>query len=408
MATAVILPKLDEAMLTGKIIKWLKKEGDWVEKGEGIVEIETEKVTFEVEAEESGILSKVMAGAGDEVPVGTIIAFILQPGEKAPEVPEPVITAKEEAKVEVPVTAVKGEAQVEVPEVPKEVQAIKASPVARKIAQEHNIDITTVKGTGPGGRIVREDVLRAVEESKVVAAQPVQEEPGLAGEQMAPLSSMRKVIARRMTESFQSPHFYLTVEVNAQELGKTDKQMAPRIESKIGIRSTITDLIIKMAAKALEDNPSMNCAYVDGSVKLFKRIDIGLVTAVEGGLVVPVIRQANKKSLAEIAQARAELVQKARDGKLSMGEMRGSTFTISNLGMFGIDQFSAILQPPEAAILAVGRIADKAVVRDGQIVIRPMMTLTLSIDHRILDGVIGSQFLQSLKNYIENPADVLS
>ena len=407
MATAVILPKLDEAMLTGKIIKWLKKEGDWVEKGEGIVEIETEKVTFEVEAEESGILSKVMAEAGDEVPVGTIIAFILQPGEKVPEVPEPVITAKEEAKVEVPVTAAKGEAQVEVPQAPKEVQAIKASPVARKIAQEHNIDITTVKGTGPGGRIVREDILRAVEESKVVAAQPVREELGLAEEQMAPLSSIRKVIARRMTESFQSPHFYLTVEVDAQELGKTDKQMVPLIENKIGIRLTITDLIIKMIAKALEDNPSMNCAYADGSVKLFKRIDIGLVTAVEGGLVVPVIRQANKKSLAEIAQARAELVQKARDGKLSMGEMRGSTFTISNLGMFGIDQFSAILQPPEAAILAVGRIADKPVVRDGQIVIRPMMTLTLSIDHRVLDGVIGSQFLQSLRNYIENPADIL-
>jgi len=407
VATAVILPKLDEAMLTGKIVKWMKKEGDWVEKGEGIVEIETEKVTFEVEAEESGILSKVMAEAGDEVPVGTIIAFILQPGEKAPEVPEPVITAKEEAKVEVPVTTAKGEAQVEVPEAPKEAQTIKASPVARKIAQEHNIDIATVKGTGPGGRIVREDVLRAVEESKAVAAQPVREELGLAEEQITSLSSMRKVIARRMTESFQSPHFYLTVEVDTQELGKTDKQLVPLIENKIGIRLTITDLIFKMAAKALEDNPSMNCAYVDGSVKLFKRIDIGLVTAVEGGLVVPVIRQANKKSLAEIAQARAELVQKARDGKLSMGEMRGSTFTISNLGMFGIDQFSAILQPPEAAILAVGRIADKAVVRDGQIVIRPMMTLTLSIDHRVLDGVIGSQFLQSLKNYIENPADIL-
>jgi len=390
MATAVILPKLDEAMLTGKIVKWLRKEGDWVEKGEGIVEIETEKVTFEVEAEESGILSKVMAEAGDEVSVGTIIAFILQPGEEAPEVPEPVIVAK-------------GEEQVEVLEAPREAQAIKASPVARKIAQEHNIDIATVKGTGPGGRIVREDVLRAVEESKVVAAQPVREELGLAEEQMAPLSSMRKVIARRMTESFQSPHFYLTVEVETQELGKTAKQLMPLIENKIGIRLTITDLIIKMVAKALEDNPSMNCAYVDGSVKLFKRIDIGLVTAVEGGLVVPVIRQANKKSLEEITQARAELVQKARDGKLSMAEMRGSTFTISNLGMFEIDQFSAILQPPEAAILAVGRIADKAVVRDGQIVIRPMMTLTLSIDHRILDGVIGSQFLQSLKNYIENP-----
>lgn len=398
MATAVILPKLDEAMLTGKIVKWVKEEGDWVEKGETILEIETEKVTFEIEAEESGILSKVMVKEGDEVTVGTTIAFILRPGEEAPEVPEPVIVAKGEARAAVPA------ASVQVAEVPKDARDIKASPVARKIAQEYGVDIATVKGTGPGGRIVREDVLRAVEESKAAVAQPVQEEPRLTEEELVPLSSMREVIARRMTESFQAPHFYLTIEVDTREFGKTRQQLVPLIENETGIRLTVTDLIIKMVAKALEDNPAMNCAYVDGSVKLFKRIDIGLVTAVEGGLLVPVIRQANQKSLAEIAQARVELTQRARDGKLSMVEMRDSTFTISNLGMFRIDQFSAILQPPEAAILAVGRIANKAVVREGQIVIRPMMTLTLSIDHRVLDGVIGSQFLQSLKDYIENPA----
>jgi len=218
---------------------------------------------------------------------------------------------------------------------------------------------------------------------------------------------MWKTIAKRMTESFQAPHFYVTVEVDAQELEKTRKQLIPIIESKIGVRLTVTDLIIKMAAKALEDNPSVNCTYVDGSVKLFKRIDIGLVTAAAGGLLVPVIRHANKKSLFEISQARVELVQKARDQKLSMEEMRGSTFTISNMGMYQVDQFTAILQPPEAAMLAMGRIADRAVVRDGEIVIRPMMTLTLSIDHRVLDAVLGANFLQSLKNYIENPVSIL-
>jgi len=218
---------------------------------------------------------------------------------------------------------------------------------------------------------------------------------------------MREVIARRMMESFQTPHFYLSAEVDTQELRKTRNRLIPIIESKTGIRLTLTDLIIKMAAKALEDNPSLNCSYVDGAVKLFKRIDIGLVTAVEGGLVVPVIRRADKKSLAEIAQARAELVQKARERTLSKEEMKGSTFTISNMGMFEIDQFSAILQPPEAAILAVGRIADKPVVRNGEILIRPMMTLTLSIDHRVLDGAMGAQFLQSLKNYIENPFNLI-
>jgi len=222
-----------------------------------------------------------------------------------------------------------------------------------------------------------------------------------------PLSSMREVIAQRMMESFQTPHFYLSVEVDTQGLGKTRNQLIPIIESKTGIRLTLTDLIIKITAKALEDNPSLNCSYTDGGVKLFKRIDIGLVTAVEGGLVIPVIRQADKKSLAEIAQARAELVQKARERTLSKEEMKGSTFTISNMGMFEIDQFSAIIQPPEAAILAVGRIADKPVVRNGEIIVRPMMTLTLSIDHRVLDGAMGAKLLQSLKHYLENPFNLI-
>ena len=393
MAVAVILPKLDEAMRTGRIIKWLKKEGDRVEKGDVLFELETEKVTFEIEAEQSGILSNVRAKAGDAVVVGTTIAFILQPGEVAPEVAEPVAKAE-------------GAVPVAVPAVAKEVE-VKASPVAKKIAKEHNIDLSLVKGTGPGGRITREDVLQAVEESKAVTAPPVREEPELAEEEIVPLSSMREIIASRMTESFQVPHFYQTIEVDTTELSKAREQLMPFIESKTGIRLTLTDLIIKIAAKALEDNPSVNCTYMDGAVKLFKRIDIGLVTAVEGGLVVPVIHQANIKSLAEIAQVRAELVQKARDRKLSMEEMRGSTFTISNMGMFGIDQASAIIQPPEAAILAVGRIADRAVVRDGAIVIRPMMNLTISIDHRLLDGVIAANFLQSVKNYIENPVNLL-
>ena len=395
MAVAVIFPKLDEAMRSGKIVRWLKNEGDRVEKGETILEIETEKTAFEIEAETSGILSKIMVKAGDEVPVGATIAFILQPGEEAPEVAEPVIIR---AKEKTP---------TEEPKATREPGEIKASPLARNIAKEHNIDLSMVTGTGPGGRITKEDVLQAVEEGKTVAAPPAREEPELAEEEIVPLSSMREVIAQRMMESFQTPHFYLSVEVDTQELGKTRNQLIPIIESKTGIRLTLTDLIIKITAKALEDNPSLNCSYVDGGVKLFKRIDIGLVTAVEGGLVVPIIRQADKKSLAEIAQARAELVQKARKRTLSKEEMKGSTFTISNMGMFEIDQFSAILQPPEAAILAIGRITDKPVVRDGKILIRPMMTLTLSIDHRVLDGAMGAQFLQSLKNYIENPFNLI-
>lgn len=402
MAVAVILPKLDEAMRTGRIIKWMKKDGDQVEKGDVIFELETEKVTFEIEAEESGILSSVGAKAGAMVPVGATIAFILQPGETAPEVPELVGKAEGIAPVEVPKIAREAAAKI----APQGAE-VKASPLAKKIAREHNVDLSLVVGTGPGGRITREDVLKAAEEGKVAAVPSAREEPEPAEEEIIPLSSMREIIANRMTESFQVPHFYLSMEVDTQELKKVREQLLPIVENKVGIRLTLTDLLIKIVAKALEDNPSVNCTYVDGAVKVFKRIDIGLVTAVEGGLVVPVIHDANKKSLVEVAQIRAELVQKARDRKLSMDEMRGSTFTISNMGMFEIDQFSAIIQPPEAAILAVSRISDKVVARGGEIVIRPMMALTLSIDHRVLDGTIGANFLQSLKSYIENPVNLL-
>jgi pyruvate dehydrogenase E2 component (dihydrolipoamide acetyltransferase) len=241
--------------------------------------------------------------------------------------------------------------------------------------------------------------MAALESQKTIS--PVLETS--TGEKIKPLSSMRKVIASRMVESFKSPHFYLTVNVDTLELAKARQQLIPVIEGKTGIRLTYTDLLIKLAASSLKDNPALNCAYADGSVMILEYIDIGMVTAVEGGLIVPVIRQADKKTLAEISQTRAGLAEKARDMKLTREEMTGSTFTISNLGMFDIDQFSAILQPPEAAILAVGRIADKPVASEGEVVIRPMMTLTLSIDHRILDGVLGSNFLKSLKGYIENP-----
>ncbi len=396
MAVAIIFPKLDEAMTSGKIVRWLKNEGDQVEKGEIILEIESEKTSFELEAEASGILSKIMYQAGDEVPVGTAIAFILKPGEKAPEVEKPV---KVEAKEEKP----EAKAKTEAPKPAGEPKEIKASPLARNIAREHNVDLSLITGTGPGGRITKEDVLKYIEEGKAAAPEAAAE----AEEEVAPLSTMREVIARRMTESFKTPHFYLTVEVDAQELQRTRQQLLPTIESKTGIRLTLTDLIIKIVARALEKNPAINCSYTDGSVKRYRRIDIGLVTSVEGGLMVPVIRDASTKSLAEIAQARAGLVQKTRDRTLTKGEMTGSTFTISNMGMYDVDQFSAIIQPPEAAILALSRIAEKVVARSGEMVIRPMMNLTLSIDHRVLDGALGAQFLQTVKNYIENPANLI-
>jgi len=401
MAVAVIFPKLDEAMTSGKIVRWLKSEGDPVEKGEIILEIESEKTSFELEAEASGILSKVTANEGDEVPIGTTIAFILKPGEEAPEVETPVTAKEKEAPP-------KAEAKAEAPKPASESKEIKSSPLARNIARENNVDLSLVTGTGPGGRITKEDVLKFAEEGGTVTAPTPREVPAGTEEEIVPLSTMREVIARRMTESFQTPHFYLTVEVDAQELQKARQQLLPVIESKTGIRLTLTDLVVKIVARALEKNPVINCSYADGSVKLLKRIDIGLVTSVEGGLMVPVIRDADTKSLAEIAQDRTELVQKARERTLTREEMAGSTFTISNMGMYDIDQFSAIIQPPEAGILAVGRIAEKVVTRNGEMVIRPVMSLTLSIDHRVLDGALGAQFLQTVKNYLEQPLNLIS
>ena len=403
MPVEVVFPITDISTQKGKIVKWLKSEGDRVEKGEAIAEIETEKVVIEVESPASGILRKILVPQGVEIPVLTVIAVITAVDEELPEkyrVELPLVEVTPEASV----SQEKGKESLELPARQRS-REVKASPLARKLANEYGVELSAISGTGPGGRIIKEDVLRAAQEVKVQAPQPAQEELGLV-EKLEPLSSVRQVIARRMTESFQAPHFYLTVEVDAQKLKGTREQLMPIVVNKVGIKLTYTDLIVKAAAKALEDNPSVNCAYADGNVRFFERIDVGLVAAIEGGLIVPVIRNANEKSIAEIAKARAELTKKARDRKLTKQEMSNSTFTISNLGMLGIDWFSAILQPPEAAILAVGRIADKAVVRDGQIVIRPIMTLTLSIDHRVLDGVNGSNFLESLKNYIENPANI--
>jgi len=407
MAVAVIFPKLDEAMKSGRVVKWLKNEGDQVKKGETILEIESEKTSFELEAEASGILSTITAKEGDEVLIGTTIAYILQPGEEAPQAATP--SAPKEKAAEAGPAA---ETPAEKPEEEaKPAGEIKASPLARNIAREHNVVLSQVAGTGPGGRITKEDVLSYIEKSK--AAPPAPPPPAAAAPKSAEegevvrLSTMREVIARRMTESFQTPHFYLTIEADASELQQVRRKLLPAIEEQTGIRVTLTDLIIKMVASALKKNPDLTCSYVDASVRMITRIDIGLVTSVEGGLMVPVIKDANKKSISEITRARAALVQKARERTLSREEMSGSTFTISNLGMYDIDQFSAIIQPPEAAILAVGRIADKVVARGGQMVIRPMMNLTLSIDHRVLDGALGSRFLQTVKNYIENPVSLI-
>jgi len=393
MALEIILPKIDEAMTEGTIVEWKKKEGDRVEKGDILYILETEKVTWEVEAPGSGILSKVIANEGDVVAVGTIVAFILQPGEKTPEISTKVRQETKEAiapaeKVEV----------TEKPEAIEEAIKIKASPLAKRIAKEHGIDLSLVKGTDPSGRISKEDVIQAIEEAENIKVTPAEQE------EVIPMSTMRKTIAQRMTESFQSaPHFYLSVEADVRELVQVRENLMPSIEKLTGLRLTYTDLLLKITARALAEYPEINVTWTGDGIKHRSDINLGLAIAVEDGLIVAVIRQANTKSLTEITTIRDDLAQRAAQGKIRLDEMRNGSLTLTNLGMFGIDQFNAIINPPESCILAVGRIMDKPVVDNGQVVIRPRMNLTLSIDHRVLDGVSGSRFLQRIKELIEQP-----
>ncbi|MFC1914011.1 dihydrolipoamide acetyltransferase family protein [Chloroflexota bacterium] len=402
MATKVIMPKLGLTMTEGKIVEWRKQEGEQVEKGEILYVLETEKVTYEVEASESGILGKILANVDDVVPVGETVAYILQPGEELPEVTEVTLAPEREEVTAGGKQAVSAETAPSAAEtVPSE--RVKISPVAKKIAAEHNIDILTVKGTGPGGRIVKEDVLQAVEGAKGAAKRGAPEAP-VEAEKIVPLSSMRKTIAQRMSESFQTaPHFWVIDEADATNLVKLHQQLAPVIEKETGVRLTYTDLFVKILGKALKERPDVNAYWTDEGIKMMGNINVGIAAAIPNGLIVPVIHDADRKSIAEIAIARAELVTKAREGKLGLDEMTGGTCTLNNVGAVGIKCIDAIINPPESAILSVGKTSDRPVVIDGQIVIRPMMDLSLSVDHRVLDGASGGRFLVRIRELIENP-----
>jgi pyruvate dehydrogenase E2 component (dihydrolipoamide acetyltransferase) len=395
MSAEIILPKIDEAMTQGKIVEWKKKEGDWVEKEEVVFTVETEKVTWEVEAPEAGTLSQVKCRAGDEVPVGTIVAYVLKAGEKAPEVG----AAPKVEKKEIPVPREPGETRVGEARVSFAPGGkVKASPLAKKLARLHGTNLSLVPGSGPGGRIVKRDILKLSEgrkEAPATPAAPIQEKP---------LSSMRETIARRMTESFQSvPHFYISVEADAEDISAVREKVKPAVAKIAGVKVTLTDLLVKIIAKALQEQPEINGQWTGKGIRQLEEINIGLAVGLREGLLVPVIRRANEKSLAELAGIRADFVERAQQGKIRMDEMRGGSMTLTNLGMYGIDQFDPIINPPESCILATGRILEKPAAYRGQVVVRKRMNLTLAIDHRVLDGVLGSRFLKRVKELIEQP-----
>jgi pyruvate dehydrogenase E2 component (dihydrolipoamide acetyltransferase) len=415
MATEIKLPRLGQGMESGTIVKWLKSEGERVEKGEPLYELDTDKVTQEVEADASGVLLKIAVQEG-EVPVGRTVAVIGEEGETAEVAEEkPREGDGAAASAEKPARAPardeerdrgrEASAQAEAPpEGDGRVAAaepqgrIKASPLARRIARERGIDLAQLRGTGPEGRIVAEDVERA-EAAPAPAAAPALPAPGEV--EVVPLTNVRKTIARRLTEAWTIPVFQLTVDADMTRILGVREQLVARAGD--GAKPTVTDVLTKVAAIALMRNRAVNAHFSDEGISRFPTADIGLAVAAPQGLVVPVIRRAESLSVLEISKARAEVVGRARDNKLRREDLEGGTFTISNLGMFGVEQFIAVLNPPQAAILAVGATVEKPIARDGEVVVLPMLTLTLTCDHRAVDGADGAKFLTDLKAFLEEP-----
>jgi len=406
MANEVKLPRLGQGMEAGTITKWLKSPGDTVEKGEPLFEIDTDKVTQEVESDYAGVLLKITLESG-EAPVGQTIAYIGKEGEEVAEAAAPA-PAKDEPKPEPESAKPKPEPDSaqpnQIPASPAEPAPasasnggrIKASPLARRIARERGIDLSSLSGTGPEGRIVAEDVERgAVAKPSAPAAVPTGEIESV------PLTNIRKTIARRLTAAWQAPVFQLTVSADmtrANELVARSRELNPEV------RVTVTDLLAKVCAQALMRHRDVNVQYTEDALLKFPTANVGIAVASPQGLVVPVIRSVERLSLAEVGAARGDIVGRARDNKLTAQDLEDGTFTISNLGMFGIEQFVAVINPPQAAILAVGSTLDTPVARNGAVEVRPMMTMTLTVDHRAVDGAAGADFLRTVKQFVEEPA----
>ncbi|HEU0303664.1 MAG TPA: dihydrolipoamide acetyltransferase family protein [Gaiellaceae bacterium] len=397
MASAVKLPRLGQGMEAGTVVKWLKSEGDRVEKGDLLYELDTEKVTQEVEAEASGVLLKIVVSEG-EAAVGTTIAFIGEEGETVAAPEEGAPTAEAPPEQPEPEPEAPSDAAVAPPPERREGERIKASPLARRLAREQGIDIASVNGTGPEGRIVAEDVERATAAPAAAPAPPPPSAP--PGEvERVPLTSIRRTIARRLTEAWEIPVFHLQA---SADMTAVNSHLERRRTLEPDLHLTVTDVLVKVCATALMRHPEVNAQYTDEAILRFPAANVGIAVATERGLVVPVVHGAERLSLAEIAASRSDIVGRAREGHLRREDIEGGTFTISNLGMFRVERFTAVLNPPEAAILAVGAIEDRVVPQDGELVVRPTMTFVGTFDHRAVDGAPAAQFLEAVKAMLED------
>ncbi|MBX6772048.1 MAG: 2-oxo acid dehydrogenase subunit E2 [Chloroflexi bacterium] len=400
MAVEVKLPQLAASMADGVISRWLKSVGEPVKKGEPLFEVESDKVTTEVEAPADGILRRIQVPEGQRVDVGTVLAIIGGPDEV---IPEPDGGGAAATTTTSSPTAAPSEPGVRTGE---SEGRIFVTPRARKVATELGIALERITGTGPGGRILERDVLAAAEAARTAAAAPSPPlaVPAAPPGQVRPLTAMRRTIAERMVRSQQTvAEVTLTTEVEMTEVVKLREQVNSEWQKVHGIKVSYTDVIVRAAARALREHPTLNASFAEDGIHLHGEINIGLAVAIEDGLVVPVIRHADQKSLLEIAQTVRALAERARAGQLSRDDLSGGTFTITNLGMFGVETFTPIINWPECAILGVGQVAERAVARSGQLAVRPTMWLSLTFDHRIVDGAPAAQFLQRVKQLLESP-----
>ncbi|MDQ2849321.1 MAG: 2-oxo acid dehydrogenase subunit E2 [Actinomycetota bacterium] len=419
----VIMPRLSDTMTEGILSSWLKNEGDEVHRGDVLAEIETDKATMELEAYEDGILTKIVVQEGATVPIGEVIATIGEPGDSvgsaAAEPPEKFDAAAPDVAGHGPDSST----QV----APSDVR-VRATPLVRSLAREQGIDLSTVHGSGPGGRIIRAD-LADLDTTSAVAqptlpapkhppapvdkpAPAAQQTPAAAvlpagkDDEKIPLTAIRRITAERLTQSAAAPHFHLTVVVDVTPLLRFRAEVNTQLAAD-GVKITITDLLIRACAVVLRAHPEVNAAWGGDHIVRRGHVNIGIAVAIDDGLIVPVVRDADRKTAREIGVEARELAGRARAGRLTPDEFSGGTFTISNLGMFGISEFTAVINPPEAAILAVGSSVETPVVRDGQVTVTTTMRLTLTVDHRVIDGATGAQFLRDMVRVIEEPLRIV-
>jgi pyruvate dehydrogenase E2 component (dihydrolipoamide acetyltransferase) len=399
MAISVVMPALEMAQETGKLISWLKKEGEAVVKGEPLLEIETDKAVMEIESPGDGVLAGVKVQAGTEVPVGRTIAWIVAPGEAPPAHEVAVESGRKTtaaATASAPSTASGNQPPTQKTST-QAASAVKISPKARRLAGERGVNLSDVRGSGPGGEILASDILTAAESKAASSSAAVASSP------------ISRLMAERTTQSWTTvPHFFVVREVEAAALNEARQKLGPKFEESTTeqsreVKLTHTDFLVALLARVLQGHPRMNASWTGDGVRNNAEINIAVAMAVGDGVVAPVIRNADRLELGEIAVQRRDLAERARSGKLRPADLAGGTFTISNLGMYGVDAFTAIIIPPQVAILAVGKIADRVVPVDGHPGVRPMVTLTLSSDHRVVDGARAAKFLQDLATAIGNP-----